>query len=85
MTSCTQGEITKEMDLRAGVQAASTAVKTLAPDLAPTDFGRMVNITLQAESGGKRYGPDGKLLTSRREHGGNAGARRHQQGPRFRC
>lgn len=60
----TQGAITKEMDLRAGVQAASTAVKTLAPDLAPTDFGRMVNITLQAESGGKRYGPDGKLLTS---------------------
>lgn len=60
----TQGAITKEMDLRTGVQAASTAVKTLAPDLAPTDFGRMVNITLQAESGGKRYGPDGKLLTS---------------------
>lgn len=47
-----QGAITKEMDLRAGVQAASTAVKTLAPDLAPTDFGRMVNITVQAESGG---------------------------------
>lgn len=60
----TQGAITKEMDLRAGVRAASVAVKTLAPDLAPTDFGRMVNITLQAESGGKRYGPDGKLLTS---------------------
>ena len=60
----TQGAITKEMDLRAGVQAASGAVKSLAPDLAPTDFGRMVNITLQAESGGKRYGPDGKLLTS---------------------
>lgn len=60
----TQGAITKEMDLRAGVQAASGAVRSLAPDLAPTDFGRMVNITLQAESGGKRYGPDGKLLTS---------------------
>lgn len=47
-----QGAITKEMDLRMGVQAASTAVKSLAPDLAPTDFGRMVNITVQAESGG---------------------------------
>lgn len=60
----TQGAITKEMDLLAGVQAASGAVRSLAPDLAPTDFGRMVNITLQAESGGQRYGKDGQLLTS---------------------
>ena len=60
----TQGAITKEMDLRAGVQAASGAVRSLAPDLAPTDFGRMVNITLQTESGGQRYGKDGQLLTS---------------------
>lgn len=60
----TQGVITKEMDLRAGVQAASGAVRSLAPDLAPTDFGRMVNITLQTESGGQRYGKDGQLLTS---------------------
>jgi hypothetical protein len=60
----TQGAITKEMDLLAGVQAASGAVRSLAPDLAPTDFGRMVNITLQTESGGQRYGKDGQLLTS---------------------
>jgi len=60
----TQGAITKEMDLLAGVQAASAAVKALAPDLAPTDFGRMDNITAQGESGGKRYGKDGQLLTS---------------------
>lgn len=32
---------------------------------AAPDFGRMVDITIQTESGGRRYGPDGKtLLTS---------------------
>ena len=59
-----QREVTKEMDLRAGVQAASTAVKTLAPKLIPSDMDRMLEITPQSESGGRRYGKDGKLLTS---------------------
>ncbi|MCH2240978.1 MAG: transglycosylase SLT domain-containing protein [Aquabacterium sp.] len=60
-----RGAITKEMQLRQAVGAAAEAVKELAPSMQPSDFDRMVGITVQSESGGRRYGPDGKtLLTS---------------------
>lgn len=57
-----QGTITKEMDQRQAFAAASTAVTMVAPRLAPTDWDRAVNITMATESGGRRYGPDGKTL-----------------------
>jgi len=59
-----QGAITKEMDQRQAVSAATGVVSTLAPKIQPSDFDRMVGITLQSESGGQRYGKDGQLLTS---------------------
>lgn len=45
----------------AAVQAATTEFK---PQIAPTGFDRLVQITMQTESGGRRYGADGRLLTS---------------------
>jgi soluble lytic murein transglycosylase len=39
-------------------------VQTTVPKLIPSDMDRMLNITLQTESGGQRYGKDGQLLTS---------------------
>lgn len=60
-----QGTITKEMDQRQAFAAASTAVTMVAPKLAPTEWDRVLNITMATESNGRRYGPDGKtLLTS---------------------
>jgi Transglycosylase SLT domain len=47
-----QGTITKEMDQRQAFAAASTAVTLVAPRLAPTDWDRVVNITIQTESAG---------------------------------
>lgn len=59
-----RGLITKEMDLRVGVSAAADVVERAAPKMYAPDFERVVNITMQTESGGRRYGPDGKLLES---------------------
>jgi soluble lytic murein transglycosylase len=47
-----QGTITKEMDQRQAFAAASTAVTLVAPKLAPTDWDRAINITIQTESAG---------------------------------
>lgn len=59
-----RGHITKQMDAQVAIGAADEAVKQFAPRMAPTDFDRLVNITMATESSGQRYGKDGGLLTS---------------------
>jgi len=54
----------KEMRTRVAVQVGSQVVGELAPKLQPSDMDRLVGITMQSESGGRRYGKDGQLLTS---------------------
>lgn len=57
-----QHVIKGEVDLRVGAQAATAAVQSAAPKLVPTDGTRLVSLVLGAESGGRRYAPDGTLL-----------------------
>jgi hypothetical protein len=38
--------------------------RSMAPAVQATDMGRLTNLVMGAESGGQRYGADGKLLTS---------------------
>lgn len=59
-----RGLITKEMDLRVGVSTATAVMGKVAPRIVTSDFDRIVNITMATEAGGRRYGPDGQLLTS---------------------
>ena len=59
-----RGHITKQMDAQVAIGAANEAVKQFAPRMAPTDFDRLVNITMATESSGQRYGKDGNLLES---------------------
>lgn len=59
-----RGLITKEMDLRVGVGAATAVMGKVAPRIVTSDFDRLVNITMASESGGRRFGADGQLLTS---------------------
>ena len=59
-----RGHITKQMDAQVAIGAADQAVKQFAPRMAPTDFDRLVNITMATESSGQRYGKDGNLLES---------------------
>lgn len=72
-----QGAVGKAMDARQGLEVAQTVVDfTLKPAIAPTDFGRLsslagepaperlTELVKMAESGGRRNGSDGKILTS---------------------
>lgn len=59
-----RGATDKQMDAAVATKVATDAVKAVAPKVQPTDYDRIVNITMNTESGGKRYGADGKLLTS---------------------
>lgn len=56
--------VQKQEDSVEGTAAAHGVMGTIQPQMQPTDLDRVVNITMQTESGGKRYGADGKLLTS---------------------
>jgi soluble lytic murein transglycosylase-like protein len=46
------------------VDATEIVQNAVKPAIAPTDSGRLVNLVIKAESGGQRYGKDGKLLES---------------------
>ncbi len=59
-----RGMVTKEMDYRVGIAAGAQAAEAAAADVAATDFKRIENITLQSESGNRRYAKDGRLLES---------------------
>lgn len=57
--------IDKQVDTSIGLKVATDVVqRTVVPATAPSDFNRLVAITMQSESGGRRFGADGKLLTS---------------------
>ena len=47
-----RAHVTKEVEASLAFNAASAAVSSVRPMLAPTDFDRLVNITIQTESGG---------------------------------
>jgi soluble lytic murein transglycosylase len=60
-----QGHVNQSVWLNQSQGAVQAATAKSMPAIAPTNFDRMTQITLGAESGGNRYGPDGKtLLTS---------------------
>lgn len=59
-----RGHITKEMDARIGVGAASEVIRRMQPRIQTSDAERAFNIALGTESGGKQFGADGKPLTS---------------------
>lgn len=54
----------KQMDARAALVAADEVIRDAQAKAAPTDMDRLTGLVMQAESGGKRYGSDGGLLTS---------------------
>ena len=56
------GLITKEMDLRVGVERATETMGRWAPKIVPGDMDRLTNIVMGIESGGRRYDASGKLL-----------------------
>ena len=57
--------VDKQADTAIGLKVATDVVqRTVAPAAQPSDFGRIVAITMQSESRGQRYGADGQLLTS---------------------
>lgn len=58
------GVITKEADAKIGQAAAAQVMLSNQPKMAPTDADRLVGLVVQQESGGRRYGADGQLLTS---------------------
>lgn len=47
-----RAHVTKEVEARQAFNAASAAVSSIKPLMAPTDFDRIVNITIQTESAG---------------------------------
>lgn len=59
-----RGLVDKQLDAGIANQVATAAVRAVQPTLQPTDMDRVIGITIQSESGGRRYGADGKLLTS---------------------
>lgn len=59
-----QGLITKEMDTRVAITTAGEVIGGVVKDFVPSDLDRVINITMGTESGGRRYGNDGQLLTS---------------------
>lgn len=56
------GLITKEMDLHVGVEAATEHMAKLAPRIVTGPTDQLVNVVMGLESGGRRYGADGKIL-----------------------
>lgn len=60
-----QGTLQRDYDTRQGQTIGNQAVDAVKERLAPpTDYGRLTNLVMGQESGGRRYGADGALLTS---------------------
>lgn len=59
-----RGHITKEMDARIGVGAASEVIRRMQPRIQTSDAERAFNIAVGTESGGKQFGANGQPLTS---------------------
>jgi soluble lytic murein transglycosylase len=54
----------RDYDTRQGMTIADQVFKAVRPQIAPDDFTRLTTLVTQQESGGRRYGTDGALLTS---------------------
>lgn len=60
-----RAQINHQVDSRVAMSTVDTVMGKFSSGLGQTsDFDRIVNITMQTESNGRRYGPDGKLLES---------------------
>lgn len=59
-----QGHITKEMDARVGVQAASDVMDRMQPRIQTGEAERAFNIAVGTESNGRQFDASGKPLTS---------------------
>jgi soluble lytic murein transglycosylase len=59
-----QGQVNQTLWASQALSAVEGAKATLSRNFAPGDFDRMAQITLGAESGGKDYDKNGKVLTS---------------------
>jgi soluble lytic murein transglycosylase len=59
-----RGLITKEMNARVGLTAASEVLQRAEPSSAPTDMDRAFNILIGTESGGRQFDRNGQPLTS---------------------
>lgn len=59
-----RGVVDKQIDAGVAQQTATAVIRAVQPTIQPTDFDRVLGITMQSESGGRRYGADGALLTS---------------------
>jgi soluble lytic murein transglycosylase len=57
-----QTAVTKQVDAHTAMVAATAAVTAVRPAVTPTDYDRLNNLVMGAESSGRRYGTDGKLL-----------------------
>lgn len=57
-----RSHITKAVDMQVGTTAGVQVFERFAPRLAPGDGARLENIVMGIESGGRRYGADGKML-----------------------
>lgn len=59
-----QGQVNQQVWAQVSAQTVAKTSVEFQGKVMPNDFDRMVNITLGSESGGRRYGSDGQLLTS---------------------
>lgn len=60
-----RGIVTKEIDMQVGSGAARHVMaSSITPKIAVGEYDRLSNIVMGIESGGRRYGADGKLLES---------------------
>lgn len=57
-----RGIVTKEIDMQVGTGAAKHVMGKVAPKIAVGEYDRLTNIVMGIESGGRRFGADGKLL-----------------------
>lgn len=59
-----QTAVSKQMDAHTAIIAATSAVQEVKPAVLPQSVDRLTNLVMGAESGGKRFGSDGSMLTS---------------------
>jgi soluble lytic murein transglycosylase len=59
-----QGTLQRDYDTRQGMTIGNEVFEEVKPKIVPSDFGRLTSLVVGAESGGRRFGVDGKLLTS---------------------
>ncbi len=59
-----RGVLDRQIDASIAMHTATGVMQFAQRNQQPTNLDRVFNITMQTESGGRRYGPDGQILTS---------------------